>query len=295
MKGILGTAVVCVKRTLDFAIKPQLDPGRKAMRTEGLKHSINPFCEIAVEEAVRLKEQGLVQRIVAVSVGGPGAPQPQQDVLRHALAMGADEAVLIQSPFKPDLHLQTLPTAKILRSFVKSRRGQLVLLGKQSTDGDNQQVPQLLAGLLGWPQATCLFKLEVSAVPDRLLEALEGNERLPEEEKQRRLEKHRAKVLLATREIDGGLQTVRLAPPAVLSCDLRLNTPRFVTLPNLMKAKKKPIPVLDASKLVSESDLKPRLEILRVEEPPRRAPGRRVANVDELIERLITEAKVIHS
>ncbi|CBZ50777.1 electron transfer flavoprotein domain, related [Neospora caninum Liverpool] len=279
MKGVLGTTVVCVKRALDYALKPPVDAGRQTLRTEGLKHAINPFCEIALEEAIRLKERSFVKRIVAVSVGGPGPSQQHEDVLRHALAMGADEAVLVRSPFKPDIHLQTLPTAKILRRFVETQKAQLVLLGKQSIDGDNRQVPQLLAGLLGWPQATCLHKLEVCEPAGLPPEASE----------------ERKRILLASREIDGGVQKVRLAPPAVLSCDLRLNTPRFVTLPNLMKAKKKQISVIEASTLVSEADLTPRLEILSITEPPRRKGGQWVANVDELIEKLITEAKVIHS
>ncbi|EPR57233.1 putative electron transfer flavoprotein subunit beta [Toxoplasma gondii GT1] len=275
MKGVLDTAVVCVKRTLDYTVKPRVQAGATTMQTEGLKHSINPFCEIAVEEAVRLKERNVVRRVVAVSVGGPGA----EDVLRHALAMGVDEAVLITSPFKPDIHLQPLPTAKVLRRFIETQNAQLVLLGKQSIDGDNRQVPQLLAGLLGWPQAICVHQLEVSGAADDPAKTQE--ERKP--------------MFTATREVDSALQTARFAPPAVVSCDLRLNMPRFATLPNLMKAKKKKISVVAAETLVSEADLAPRLEIVSIAEPPRRKPGQWVANVDELIEKLITEAKVIHS
>ncbi|KEP61720.1 UNVERIFIED_CONTAM: electron transfer flavoprotein subunit beta, putative [Hammondia hammondi] len=276
MKGVIDTAVVCVKRALDYAVKPHVQAGTATLRTEGLKHSINPFCEIAVEEAVRLKERSIVKRVVAVSVGGPGA----EDVLRHALAMGTDEAVLITSPFKPDIHLQPLPTAKVLRRFIETQNAQLVLLGKQSIDGDNRQVPQLLAGLLGWPQAICVHQLEVSG---------EAADNPAETQEERRL------IFTATREVDSGLQTATFALPAVVSCDLRLNTPRFATLPNLMKAKKKKIPVVAAESLVSEADLAPRLEIVSIMEPPRRKPGQWVANVDELIKKLITEAKVIHS
>ena len=215
---------------------------------------MNPFDEIAVEEAVRLKEKGVATEIVAVSCGAAAC----QETLRTALAIGADRAVLVQS----DAELQPLAVAKLLAAVVKRESPQLVILGKQAIDDDANQVGQMLAALLDWPQATFASKVEVAS--------------------------GRATV---KREVDGGLETVEMPLPAVITTDLRLNEPRYATLPNIMKAKKKPLDTLDPAGL--GVDVAPRLATLKVVEPPKRKGGGRVADVAELVSKLKNEAKVL--
>jgi electron transfer flavoprotein beta subunit len=216
--------------------------------------SMNPFDEIAVEEAVRLKEKGTATEVVAVSCGAASS----QETLRTALAIGADRAILVQS----DAELQPLAVAKLLAAVVKKEAPQLVLLGKQAIDDDANQVGQMLAALCDWPQATFASKVEIAG--------------------------GKATV---KREVDGGLETVEMPLPAVITVDLRLNEPRYATLPNIMKAKKKPLETLDAGSL--GVDVAPRLRTLKVVDPPKRKGGGRVADVAELVSKLKNEAKVL--
>jgi len=246
--------LVAVKRVVDFNIKVRVKADGSGMETANLKMSMNPFDEIAVEEAVRLKEAGTATEVVAVSMG----PAACQETLRSAMAMGADRAILVQT----DAELQPLAVAKLFAALAKKENPQLVILGKQAIDDDSNQTGQMLAALLGWPQGTFASKLKIA----------DG----------------RAEV---TREIDGGLETVALKLPAVVTTDLRLNTPRYVTLPNIMKAKKKPLETLKPEDL--GVDVTPRLKTLRVQEPPKRKAGVKVADVKELVAKLRTEAKVI--
>jgi electron transfer flavoprotein beta subunit len=250
--------LVAVKRAIDYSVKIRVRPDGRGVETQNVKMSMNPFCEIALEEALRLKERGVLKEVVAVSVGHEKA----QETLRQALAMGADRAVLVTSAETSDIF--PLQVARILEFLVKRENAELVLLGKQSIDGDHHQTGQLLAGLLNWPMATCISKvLEISA-----------------------------QHLRVEREVDLGTEVVRLSLPAVITADLRLNEPRFATLPNLMKAKKKPLEILKISDLpdaVNEAGL----EVLKVEEPPKRKAGVRVKSVDELLDKLRNEAKVL--
>ena len=218
---------------------------------KGVKHSMNPFCEIAVEEAVRLKEKGAVKEIVAVTIG----PKTAQETLRSALANGADRAIHIVTEARVDQDVQPLAVAKLLQAIVKKENPNFVLLGKQSIDGDNNQTGQMLAGLLGWPQATFASEVKIN-----------GGE---------------ASV---TREIDGGLQVVNVKLPAVITADLRLNEPRYPALPAIMKAKKKPLDTIEPKDL--GVDLTPRVKTVKVEEPPKRQGGAKVGSVDELITKL---------
>jgi electron transfer flavoprotein beta subunit len=247
-------ALVAVKRVVDYNVKIRVKADNSGVETANVKFSANPFDEIAVEEAVRLKEAGVVTEIVAVSIG----PAQAQEVLRAALALGADRAILVQA----DDEVQPLAVAKILKALCEREAPQLAILGKQAIDDDSNQTGQALAALLGWPQGTFASKLVVK----------DG----------------RAEV---TREIDGGLETVSLALPAVVTTDLRLNEPRYASLPNIMKAKKKPLEVIAAADL--GLDLAPRLETLRVEAPPKRQAGVKVPDVATLIDKLKNEAKVI--
>jgi electron transfer flavoprotein beta subunit len=247
-------ALVAVKRVVDYNVKIRVKADNSGVETANVKFSANPFDEIAVEEAVRLKEAGVVSEIVAVSIG----PAQAQEVLRSALALGADRAILVQT----DDEVQPLAVAKILKALCEREAPQLAILGKQAIDDDSNQTGQALAALLGWPQGTFASKLVVK----------DG----------------RAEV---TREIDGGLETVSLALPAVVTTDLRLNEPRYASLPNIMKAKKKPLEVIAAADL--GLDIAPRLETLRVEAPPKRQAGVKVPDVATLIDRLKNEAKVI--
>lgn len=246
--------LVAVKRVVDYNVKVRPKADGAGVDLNNVKMSINPFCEIAVEEAVRLKEKGDVTEIVAVSVG----PQQAQEQLRTALALGADRAILIQS----DADLEPLAVAKCLKVVCEQESPDLVLMGKQSIDGDNNQTGQMLGALTGYPQGTFASQVTLSA--------------------------GKAEV---TREIDGGLQTLSLSLPAIVTTDLRLNEPRYASLPNIMKAKKKPLDTTTPEAL--GVDTAPRVTLLNVEAPAQRAAGIKVASVDELLDKLKNEAKVI--
>jgi electron transfer flavoprotein beta subunit len=246
--------LVSVKRVVDFNVKVRVKADGSGVETANVKMSMNPFDEIAVEEAVRLKEAGTATEIVAVSIG----PTQCQETLRTALAIGADRAILVLT----SVETQPLGVAKALKKLVEREAPQIVILGKQAIDDDANQTGQMLAALLGWPQATFASKLKVVGG---------GAE--------------------VTREVDGGLETVAVQLPAVVTTDLRLNEPRYITLPNIMKAKKKTLDVLTPEEL--GVDLTPRLVTLKVEEPPKRKGGVQVKSVEELVAKLKGEAKVI--
>jgi electron transfer flavoprotein beta subunit len=247
-------ALVAVKRVIDYNVKARVKADGSGVDLANVKMSMNPFDEIAVEEAIRLKEKGILSEIVAVSLG----VMQCQETLRTALAMGADRAILVHS----DAELQPLSVAKLLRAVAAKEAPQLIILGKQAIDDDANQTGQMLAALLGWPQATFASKVEVA----------DG----------------RAKV---TREVDGGLETISVKLPAVITTDLRLNEPRYATLPNIMKAKKKQLDVLKPADL--GIDVTPRMTTLKVAEPPKRKGGVMVKDVAELVAKLKNEAKVI--
>jgi len=246
--------LVPVKRVVDYNVKVRVKPDGSGVDTANVKMSMNPFDEIAVEEAVRLKEKGVASEIVAVSCGAAGC----QETLRTALAIGADRALLVES----DAELQPLAVAKLLAAVVSREQPQLVILGKQAIDDDSNQVGQMLAALLDWPQGAFASKVEVSGG-----------------------------ALTVKREVDGGLETVEMALPAVVTADLRLNEPRYATLPNIMKAKKKPLDTVKPEAL--GVDVTPRVVTLNVAEPPKRKGGGRVADVKELVAKLRDEAKVL--
>jgi electron transfer flavoprotein beta subunit len=246
--------IVPIKRVVDYNVKVRVRPDGTGVDTVNVKMSMNPFDEIAVEEAVRLKEKGTATEIVAVSCGVAAC----QETLRTALALGADRAILVQA----DTELQPLAVAKLLRAVVEKESPGLVILGKQAIDDDANQTGQMLAALLDWPQATFASKIDVAE-----------------------------SKAIVKREVDGGLETVEVALPAVVTTDLRLNEPRYATLPNIMKAKKKPLETLTPETL--GVDVSPRLKTLRVSEPPKRKGGGRVADVKELVAKLRTEAKVL--
>jgi electron transfer flavoprotein beta subunit len=246
--------LVAVKRVIDFNVKIRVKPDETGVETANVKMSMNPFDEIGVEEAVRLKEGGGASEIVAVSMG----PQQCQETIRTALAMGADRGIHVLS----DAELQPLAVAKLLKALVEKEQPQVVILGKQAIDDDSNQTGQMLAALLGWSQGTFASKLKI--------------------------ETGKATV---TREIDGGLETVELKLPAVVTTDLRLNEPRYASLPNIMKAKKKPIEQVTPDAL--KVDVAPRLKTLKVEEPPKRQGGKKVASAQELVDKLKNEARVI--
>jgi electron transfer flavoprotein beta subunit len=246
--------LVAVKRVIDYNVKIRVKADNSGVETANVKFSMNPFDEIAVEEAVRLKEAGKATEIVVVSMG----PAAAQETLRTALAMGADRGVLVQT----DDELQPLAVAKLLKSVVEREQPGLVILGKQAIDDDSNQTGQMLAALLGWAQGTFASKVVLG----------DGS----------------AEV---TREVDGGLETVALKLPAIVTTDLRLNEPRYASLPNIMKAKKKPIDTLAPADL--GVDTAPRLVTLKVEEPPKRKAGIKVADVAALVDKLKNEAKVI--
>jgi electron transfer flavoprotein beta subunit len=252
--GRLVIVLVAVKRVIDFNVKVRVRPDGSGVETANVKMSMNPFDEIAIEEAVRLKERGIATEVVAVSCG----PSQAQETLRTALALGADRAILVETPAE----LQPLAVAKLLRAIVDREQPRLVILGKQAIDDDANQTGQMLAALLDWPQATFASKLELAG--------------------------ERATV---EREIDGGLETVEVRLPAVVTTDLRLNEPRYATLPNIMKAKKKPLAIVKPEEL--GVDVTPRLRTLKVVEPPKRTGGGRVQDVQELVSKLRNEAKVI--
>ncbi len=247
-------ALVSVKRVVDYNVKVRVKADGTGVETANVKMSMNPFDEIAVEEAVRLKEAGTVTEIVAVSCG----PQACQETLRTALAIGADRAILVLA----EGELQPLAVAKLLKAVCEKEKPELVILGKQAIDDDANQTGQMLAALLGRPQATFASKVTIA----------DG----------------KAEV---TREVDGGLDTISVALPAVITTDLRLNEPRYVTLPNIMKAKKKALETLKPDEL--KVDVVPRLETLKVVEPPKRKGGIKVADAKALVDKLRNEAKVI--
>nr|KAJ3423256.1 hypothetical protein HK105_007592 [Polyrhizophydium stewartii] len=248
--------LVPVKRVVDYAVKIRVVGGK--VDTANVKHSMNPFDEIAVEEAVRLKEKKTAAEVIALTVG----PAKSQETLRTALAMGADNAVHIEVPEGQEI--QPLQVAKLLRAYVEKEKPGLVILGKQAIDDDAGQTGQLLAGLLNWPQATFASKIEFADA---------------------------AKKILVTREIDGGLETVEAPLPAIVTADLRLNEPRYATLPNIMKAKKKPLTKITPADL--GVDITPSIDVLSVSEPPKRVGGKKVESVDELVDKLKNEAGVI--
>jgi len=246
--------LVSVKRVVDFNVKVRVKGDGSGVDTANVKMSMNPFDEIAVEEAVRMKEKGTATEIVVVSCGVAAC----QETLRTALAIGADRAILVES----DGDLQPLAVAKLLQALVAKESPQLVILGKQAIDDDANQVGQMLAALLDWPQATFASKVDIA----------DGQ-------------------ATVKREIDGGLETMLLPLPAVITTDLRLNEPRYATLPNIMKAKKKPLEVVKPDAL--GVDVTPRLKTLKVVEPAKRKGGGKVADVKELVAKLRNEAKVI--
>lgn len=247
--------LVAVKRVVDHNVTVRIKPDGSDVDTASAKMSINPFDEIAVEEAVRLKEAGVATEVVAVTLGTAAT----QDVLRHAMAMGADRAIQVDTG---DADLQPLAVAKLLKAVAEREQPSLIFLGKQAIDDDAGQTGQMLAALLNCGQGTFASKVEL----------VDGR-------------------VNVTREVDGGSETVSLSLPAVVTADLRLNEPRFVKLPNLMMARKKPIDALTAADL--GIDPSPRLKLLKVADPPARAAGVKVANVNELLEKLRTEAKVL--
>ena len=246
--------LVAVKRVVDYNVKVRPKSDGSDVDLANVKMSINPFCEIAVEEAVRLKEKGVATEIVAVTVG----PQQAQEQLRTALALGADRAILVLT----DTAMEPLGIAKCLKAVCDTESPDIILMGKQAIDGDNNQTGQMLGALMGIGQATFASELTV-----------DGN------------------TASVTREVDGGLQTLSLSLPVLVTSDLRLNEPRYASLPNIMKAKQKKIEILDSKDL--NLDISPRLEILEVTEPPERKAGVKVADVSNLIDKLKNEAKVI--
>ncbi len=246
--------LVAVKRVIDYNVKARVKADGSGVDLANVKMSMNPFDEIAVEEAIRLKEKGVVTEIVAVSLGVIQC----QETLRTALAMGADRAILVES----DVELQPLALAKLLQAVAVKEAPQLIILGKQAIDDDSNQTGQMLAALLGWSQATFASKVDVNGA-----------------------------VAKVTREVDGGLETIAVKLPAIITTDLRLNEPRYATLPNIMKAKKKQLDVMKPADL--GVDVTPRLTTLKVVEPPKRKGGVMVKDVAELVAKLKNEAKVI--
>ncbi|WP_201859091.1 electron transfer flavoprotein subunit beta/FixA family protein [Microvirga soli] len=246
--------LVCVKRVVDYNVKIRVKPDGSGVELANIKMSMNPFDEIAVEEAVRLKEQGKATEIVAVSIG----PQQAGETIRTALAMGADRGILV----KTDATVEPLAVAKILAKVVEQEKPDLIIMGKQAIDDDSNQTGQMLAALLGWPQGTFAFKVNVG----------EGS-------------------IDVTREVDGGLQTVGLKLPAIVTTDLRLNEPRYASLPNIMKAKKKPLD--ETSPETLGVDVAPRLKVVKTVEPGGRKAGVKVGSVAELVQKLKVEAGVL--
>ena len=246
--------LVPVKRVVDYNVKVRVKADGTGVETAGVKMSMNPFDEIAVEEAVRLKEKGIATEIIAVSMGVPACAE----TIRTALAMGADRGILVET----DVELQPLAVAKLLKALVEREQPGLIVMGKQAIDDDMNATGQMLAALLGWPQGTFASKL-----------AIEDGK------------------ISVTREIDGGLETLSLDLPAVITTDLRLNEPRYASLPNIMKARKKPIETIKPDAL--GVDPAPRLKLVSVAEPPKRQAGKKVGSVAELVQKLRQEAKVI--
>jgi electron transfer flavoprotein beta subunit len=246
--------LVAVKRVVDYNVKIRVNSDQTAVETANVKMSMNPFDEIAVEEGIRLKETGSASEIIALSVG----PTQCQETIRTALAMGADRGVLVET----DAMVEPLAIAKCIKAIVEKESPDLVIVGKQAIDDDSNQTGQMLAALLGWSQGTFASNLELS----------NGS-------------------IKVTREVDGGLETVNLKLPSVVTTDLRLNEPRYASLPNIMKAKKKPIEITNPDAL--GVDITQRLTVLKVEEPPKRQAGVMVEDVSQLVDKLRNEAKVI--
>ena len=246
--------IVPVKRVVDYNVKVRVKADQSGVELANIKMSMNPFDEISVEEAIKLKEAGVATEIIAVSIGVTQC----QETLRTALAMGADRAILIET----SAEVQPLAVAKLLKAICEKESPQLVILGKQAIDDDSNQTGQMLAALLNWPQATFASKVSVNAG-----------------------------IAEVMREIDGGMETIEIKLPAIITTDLRLNTPRYATLPNIMKAKKKPMDVTTPEAL--GVDITPRLKTLKVVEPPKRKGGVIVADVAALVDKLKNEAKVI--
>ena len=246
--------LVPIKRVVDYNVKVRPKADESGVDLNNVKMAINPFCEIAVEEAVRLKEAGSATEIIAVTVGAENA----QEQLRTALALGADRAILVET----DLEVEPLGISKVLKAIVEKESPNLIVMGKQAIDGDNNQTGQMLAALMSYPQATFASELKI-----------EGEK------------------AVVTREVDGGLQTISINLPAVVTSDLRLNEPRYASLPNIMKAKQKPLEVIKSDDL--GVDLNPRISTLKVSPPPEREAGIIVESVDQLVEKLKNEAKVI--
>jgi electron transfer flavoprotein beta subunit len=246
--------LVPVKRVVDYNVKVRVRSDHTGIELAGVKMAMNPFDEIAVEEAVRLKEKGIATEIVAVSVGVTAC----QETIRTALAMGADRGILVET----DVATEPLAVAKILKALADKEQPGLFILGKQAIDDDMNATGQMLAALLGWPQGTFASKIDIA----------DG-------------------TATVTREVDGGLETIAISMPAVVTADLRLNEPRYASLPNIMKARKKPIDVVKPADL--GVDVTPRLTIVKVVEPPKRQAGKKVASVAELVDKLRNEAKVI--
>jgi len=246
--------VVPVKRVVDYNVKIRVKNDGSGVELNNVKMSMNPFDEIAVEEAIRLKEAGKASEVICVSIG----PAQAADTIRTGLAMGADRGILV----KADTIVEPLAVAKILKAIVEAEKPDLVILGKQAIDDDANQTGQMLAALLGWPQGTFAYKLDI-----------DGSD------------------IVVTREVDGGLQTVKLKGPAIVTTDLRLNEPRYASLPNIMKAKKKPLEEKTAADF--GVDISPRHEILKTAEPPGRKAGIKVESVGELVAKLKTEAGVL--
>ncbi|HIE9966616.1 TPA: electron transfer flavoprotein subunit beta/FixA family protein [Legionella pneumophila] len=246
--------LVAVKRVIDPYVKIRVKPDNSGVETQNIKMAMNPFDEIAIEEALRLREKNWATEVIAVSIGSDSS----QETLRHALALGADKAILVRT----EKSFESLNIAKILNSIVANEKPDLVLMGKQSIDGDNNQTPQMLAALLNWPQATNASKI----IPDN-------------------------NNLEVVREIDGGLETLKVQLPAVISTDLRLNEPRYASLPNIMKAKRKPLDIIDLDSL--GLSLKQHVEILKVNAPATRSAGVILDSVAALLDKLQHEAKVL--
>ncbi|KAJ1980830.1 putative electron transfer flavoprotein subunit [Dimargaris cristalligena] len=260
--------LVGCKRVIDYAVKIRVNAGQTAVEVAGVKHSMNPFDEIAVEEAVRLRERHTkdpasgspkVEEIIAVSCG----PAKAQETLRTALAMGADRAIHVEVDEKQAANLQPLAVAQLFRAIIEKEKPHLVILGKQAIDDDAGQTGEMLAGLLNWPQGTFANKIDITG----------------------------DNAMKVVREIDGGLETLSTKLPAVVTTDLRLNEPRYASLPNIMKAKKKPLVKMTPADL--SVDITPRLETIKVTEPSKRQGGKKVESVDELLDKLKNEAGVL--
>ncbi len=246
--------LVAVKRVIDPYVKIRVKSDQSGVETENVKMSMNPFDEIAIEEALRLREAEQAKEVVAVSIGN----NHSQETLRHALALGADRAILV----KTDRQFESLNIAKILQKLVQDEQADMVLMGKQTIDGDNNQTPQMLAALMDWPQATFASQIDIKNSSAQVI-----------------------------REIDGGLETLDVQLPAVISTDLRLNEPRYASLPNIMKAKRKPLDIIEVDAL--GLDLKQHIEVLKVSAPAARTVGIKVESVEELLDKLQHEAKVL--